>query len=135
MAVRNQTVAAQQARFGATAGLYTVVVIAILVVVNWLGNVTTRLTTQPATSDSRLSQETEKTIKGLKQPPPSLTSTRRAALTTARRILDRYKNLSSKVSVQYVDYQAQPTVAKSFGLRFPGTAYVAIGPRREEAKL
>ncbi len=134
MAVSNQTVAAQQARFGATAGLYTIVVIAILVVVNWLGQRYNK--TYDTTSNKRftLSQETEKVVKGLTQPATITYFDKKSGFETARPILDRYKNLSSKVSVQYVDYQAQPTVAKSFGLRFPGTAYVAIGPRREEAK-
>jgi ABC-type uncharacterized transport system involved in gliding motility auxiliary subunit len=49
-------------------------------------------------------------------------------------MLDRYRNLSPKIHLQYIDYQKQPTVARAYGLRFPGTAYVEIGPRREEAK-
>jgi MFS family permease len=32
------SVAARQARYGATASLYTIVVIAALILVNWLGN-------------------------------------------------------------------------------------------------
>ena len=66
--------------------------------------------------------------------PPSLTSIRPAASTQAEGMLDRYKNLSPKIHVQYIDYQKQPTVARAYGLRFAGTAYVEIGPRREEAK-
>lgn len=133
-ALSNQTVAQQQARFGATAGLYTVVVIAILVVVNWLGQQYNK--TYDTTSNKRytLSQETEKTIKGLTQPATIFYFDKKSGFETARPLLDRYKNLSSKITVKYIDYQAEPTTAKSFGLRFPGTAYVEIGQRREEAK-
>ena len=49
-------------------------------------------------------------------------------------MLDRYANLSPKVHVQYVDLVRNPTVATAYGVRFPGTAYRKIGPRREEAK-
>ena len=64
---RRDTVAARQARFGATAGLYTIVVIAVLVLVNWLGNRYNK--TYDTTSNKRftLSQETQKIVKGLKQ--------------------------------------------------------------------
>ena len=49
-------------------------------------------------------------------------------------MLDRYKNLSPKVHVNYVDLAKNPAQARAYGVRFPGTAYVQIGDRREEAK-
>src|SRR3954466_13495 len=57
---------ARQARFGATALLYTIVVIAILVLVNWLTNRYNK--TYDTTSNKRftLSQETVKLVNGLK---------------------------------------------------------------------
>src|SRR6185437_113218 len=119
---------------GATATLYTIVVIAILVLVNWLGNRYNK--TVDTTSNKRftLSQETQKVVKGLKQDATITYFDKSSSFDQAKGLLDRYKNLSPKVHVQYVDYQKQPTLAKEFGLRFPGTAYVQIGPRREEAK-
>jgi len=128
------SVAARQARFGATAGLYTIVVLAVLVMVNWLGQRYNK--TYDTTSNKRftLSQETEKVVKDLKQDANIYYFDKASGFDQAKGTLDRYKNLSAKVHVQYIDYQKQPTLAKSFGLRFPGTAYVEIGPRREEAK-
>ena len=60
------TVAARQVRFGATAGLYTIVVLAALVAVNWLSNRYNK--TFDTTSNKRftLSQETQKLVKNLK---------------------------------------------------------------------
>ena len=124
----------RQVRFGATATLYTIVVIAILVLVNWLGNRYNKAIDTTSNKRFTLSQETQKVVKGLKQNATITYFDKSSGFDQAKGILDRYKNLSSKVRVDYIDYQKQPTVAKEYGLRFPGTAYVAIGSRREEAK-
>ncbi len=131
---RKDTVAARQARFGATAGLYTIVVIAALVLVNWLSNRYNK--TYDTTSNKRftLSQETSKLIKNLKSDATLTYIDKGSGFDAAKGMLDRYRNLSQKIHVQYIDYQKQPTVARAYGLRFPGTAYVEIGQRREEAK-
>ncbi len=131
---RESTVAARQARYGATSILYTIVVIAVLVVVNWLGNRYNK--SYDTTSNKRftLSQETQKIVKGLKSDATITYIDKGSNFDQAKAMLDRYKNLSPRIHIQYIDYQKQPTVARAYGLRFPGTAYVEIGPRREEAK-
>ncbi len=133
---RKDTVAARQARYGATAALYTIVVIAVLIVINWLAQMPRFNKTIDTTSNKRftLSQETQKLVKGLKTDATITYIDKSSNFETARGILDRYKNLSPKVHIQYIDYEKQPTVARAYGLRFPGTAYVEVGPRREEAK-
>src|SRR3954466_7490853 len=125
---------AQQARFGATAVLYTIVVIAVLVLVNWLTNRYNK--TYDTTSNKRftLSQETQKMAQNLKSDATITYIDKSSGFESARGMLDRYKNLSPKIHIQYIDYQKQPTVARAYGLRFPGTAYVELGSRREEAK-
>jgi len=126
--------AAQQARFGATAVLYTIVVLAVLVLVNWLANRYNK--TYDTTSNKRftLSQETQKLAHNLKSDATITYIDKSSGFEGARGMLDRYRNLSPKIHVQYIDYQKQPTVARSYGLRFPGTAFVEINGRREEAK-
>ncbi len=133
-AARGNTVSARQARYGATASLYTIVIIAALVLINWLGNRYNK--TYDTTSNKRftLSQETQKVVKGLKQDATITYIDKASGFNQAKGILDRYANLSPKVHIQYIDYQKQPTVARAYGLRYAGTAYVEIGPRREEAK-
>ncbi|MDQ2711223.1 MAG: GldG family protein [Acidobacteriota bacterium] len=132
--IRRNTVAARQARFGATASLYTIVVLAVLVLVNWLANRYNK--TYDTTSNKRftLSQETQRVVKGLKQDATITYIDKASSFSQAKGILDRYANLSPKIHVQYIDYQKQPTVARAYGLRYAGTAYVELGPRREEAK-
>lgn len=128
------TLAARQARYGATSALYTIIVIAILVLVNWLGNRYNKAYDTTSNKRFTLSQETQKIVKGLKQDATITYIDKASNFEQARGMLDRYKNLSPKIHIQYIDYQKQPVVARGYGLRFPGTAYVDIGSRREEAK-
>ena len=131
---KSDSAKSRQVRFGATAGVYTIVIIAILVLVNWLANRYNK--TYDTTSNKRytLSQETIKLVKNLKSDATITYIDKTSGFESARGMLDRYKNLSPKIKVQYIDYQKQPTVAKAYGLRFPGTAFVELGQRREEAK-
>jgi ABC-type uncharacterized transport system involved in gliding motility auxiliary subunit len=130
----NRSLDSAKARFGATAGLYTILVLACLVAVNWLANRYNK--TYDTTSNKRytLSDETKKVIGGLKSDVTITYIDKASGFETAKPTLDRYSNLSPKVHVKYVDYQKQATVARSYGLRYPGTAYVEMGAKREEAK-
>ena len=135
-AKRQDTVAARQARYGATATLYTIVVIAILILINWLAQMPRFNKTFDTTSNKRftLSQETQKVVQGLKGDATITYFDKTSNFDQAKGLLDRYKNLSPKVRIQYIDYQKQPMVARSYGVRYGGTAYVEVGQRREEAK-
>jgi ABC-type uncharacterized transport system involved in gliding motility auxiliary subunit len=129
-----RSIDATKARFGATAGLYTILVIACLVAVNWLANRYNK--TYDTTSNKRytLSDETKKVIGGLKADATITYIDKASGFDTAKPTLDRYANLSPKVHVKYIDGQRNPTVARSYGVRYAGTAYVEMGPKREEAK-
>lgn len=128
------TVAARQARYGATATLYTIVVIAILVLANWLGNRYNKSFDTTSNKRFTLSQETQKMVKNLKGDATITYIDKASNFEQARGMLDRYKNLSPKIHLQYIDYQKQPTVARAFGIRYAGTAFVEVAQRREEAK-
>jgi ABC-type uncharacterized transport system involved in gliding motility auxiliary subunit len=128
------SLAARQARFGATAALYTIVIIAILAVVNWLGNRYNKSFDTTSNKRFTLSQETQKLVKNLKGSATITYIDKASNFGSARGMLDRYKNLSPKIHIQYIDVQREPTVARAYGLRYPGTAFVEIGSRREEAK-
>lgn len=130
------TVSQRQARFGATAGLYTIVVILILVAINWLAREPRFNKTFDTTANKRftLSDETQKVIKGLKNPATITYFDHKNNFTGAQATLDRYKNLSDKIQVQYVDVERQPTLARSYGVRSTGTAFVESNGRKEEAK-
>jgi ABC-type uncharacterized transport system involved in gliding motility auxiliary subunit len=133
-AYQKNSIAARQARFGATAGLYTIIILAALVMVNWLANRYNK--TYDTTSNKRftLSQETKKVVGGLKSDATITYIDRASGFDQAKGMLDRYRNLSPKIHIQYIDLAKQPSLARSYGVRFPGTAYVEIGTKREEAK-
>jgi ABC-type uncharacterized transport system involved in gliding motility auxiliary subunit len=134
MAATNGNLKGTKARFGATAGLYTIIVIAALVMVNWLANRYNKTFDTTANKRYTLSEETKKVVDGLKSDVTITYFDKASGFDTAKATLDRYRNLSPKVHVVYVDYQKKPTEAKSYGLRFPGTAYIEAGGKREEAK-
>lgn len=126
--------APRQARYGLTAGLYTIVVIAILVLANWLANRYNKTYDTTSNKQFTLSQETKKLVDGLKTDATITYIDKASGFDQGKAMLDRYKNLSPKIHVQYIDYQKQPTVARAYGLRSPGTAYVEVASRREEAQ-
>jgi ABC-type uncharacterized transport system involved in gliding motility auxiliary subunit len=130
----NGTLNATKARYGASAGLYTIIVLAALVLVNWLANRYNKPFDTTANKRYTLSQETKKVVDGLKSDVTITYIDKASGFDTAKATLDRYSNLSPKIHIQYIDYQKNPTVARSYGLRFPGTAYVENGAKREEAK-
>src|SRR6266852_6003385 len=53
---------------------------------------------------------------------------------TARDLLDRYANLSTKLHVVYVDPDKKPQLAKAAGVRAYGETYVESGAKKEQAK-
>jgi ABC-type uncharacterized transport system involved in gliding motility auxiliary subunit len=128
------SLSARQARYGATAMLYTIIVIAALILVNWLANRYNKTYDTTSNKQFTLSPETKKIVQNLKQDATITYIDAASGFNQAKGLLDRYENLSPKIHVRYVDYKAQPVIARSYGLRFPGTAYVEIGSRREEAK-
>lgn len=133
---RKTSVAARQARFGATSLLYTIVVIAILVLINWLAQMPRFNKTFDTTSNKRytLSGETKKVVGNLKPDATIVYFDRASGFNQAKAMLDRYANLSPKIHIRYVDFQKDPALARAYGVRSAGTAYVQIGDRREEAK-
>ncbi len=129
-----QTVASQQARFGATAGLYTIVVIAILAAINYLGVRFNKPLDLTSNKRFTLSQETQRIVGNLKQDATITYFDTSRNFDQARGLLDRYKNLSPKIHIEYVDLRTQPMRGREYGVRYQGTAFVEEGARREEAK-
>jgi ABC-type uncharacterized transport system involved in gliding motility auxiliary subunit len=135
-APKQSTVGQRQAQFGATAGLYTIVFIAILVAINYLAREPRFNKTFDTTANKRftLSDETSKVIKGLKDSANIIYFDHPSGFTNAKALLDRYQNLSNKIHVQYIDPEREPTQANAYGVRTAGTTFVQLNNRKEEAK-
>lgn len=129
----NSWIKARQTRYAAYAVLYTLVVLAVVVVANVLADRYDK--TYDATSNKQysLSQETAKIVKGLKQDATILYFDQSTRFAQARDLLDEYKALSPRVQVRYVDPNKDPQLARADGVESLGTVIVQIGSKKEAA--
>jgi len=124
----------RQAKYGATAGIYVLIVIAVLVMINWLANRYNKSYDATANKRFTLSDQTKKIIGNLKADATITYIDRTSQFEQAKAMLDRYSNLSQKIHIKYVDYVKNPTVARAYNVKYPGTAFIEANGKREEAK-
>jgi ABC-type uncharacterized transport system involved in gliding motility auxiliary subunit len=125
---------ARRTRFGLYAVLYTLIVIAIVSGVDYL---TTRYNKSYDTTTTKkftLSDQTTKIAKNLKQDMTITYWDKASGFQGAHDLLDRYKNLSPKIDVQYMDADKKITEAKAAGVKTYGTIFINVGARQAEAK-
>ncbi len=125
---------ARQTKYTAYLIAYLVVILAILTAVNWLANRYNKSYDSTANKRFSLSDQTVKVVKGLKQDAKITYFDKTSEFARARDLLDRYDNLSPKLSVAYVDPDKKPQIAKAEGVRTYGTIFVDANGKREEAK-
>jgi ABC-type uncharacterized transport system involved in gliding motility auxiliary subunit len=118
----------------ATAILYAVIVVLILGGLNFLANRYNKSYDSTANKRFTLSEQTDKIAKNLQQ---DLTITywgQPSGFQQARDLLDRYKNLSSKIDVRYEDVEKNPTRAKAAGVKNPiPNIFVQVSNKKETA--
>ena len=126
----------QQKRMSALAQgvLYAVIVIAILGVLNFLANRYDKTYDTTSNKQFTLSEQTLKISKNLTQPVEITYWDQPSKFEGARDLLDRYKNLSPKISVDYMDADKKRTEALAAGVKTLGTIFVQVGQNRQEAK-
>lgn len=123
----------KQARAGSYSASYVIVFVAILAAVNYLGvqyNKTFDATEQQLYS---LSDQTLRVLDELESDVRIYYVDQRFSFPEARNSLVRYENASSKVTVQYVDPDGDPALARALNVRTPGSTIVEIGASRSEA--
>lgn len=125
---------ARQTRFTAYVTIYTIIVIAALVMLNWLANRHNKSFDSTANKRFSLSDQTTKVVGDLKSDARIYYFDRGDSFGRARDLLDRYDNLSTKLAVNYVDPDKKPQMARSYGVESLGTVIVETGTRREQAK-
>jgi ABC-type uncharacterized transport system involved in gliding motility auxiliary subunit len=130
----SQWLKARQTKYGAYAGIYLLVVLAILVVVNILANRYNKSFDTTSNKRYSLSEQTQKIVKGLKQNATITYYNQSTRFQEGKDLLDEYANLSSKVHVAFVDPDKSPELARAAGIRNFGTAVVQIGAKKEIAK-
>jgi ABC-type uncharacterized transport system involved in gliding motility auxiliary subunit len=123
----------QQVLTGANFAIYTLIVIALIVLVNWFVNRhDTRWDMTPNKKYS-LSEQTRKILKELNREVTIYVFDRERSFGERRDVLGMYSSASRRVDVKYVDPDRQPTLAKEFGVRTYGTIVVSAGARHLEA--
>jgi len=132
--VNTEWVKTRQTKYAAYATTYILVIVAVLVVANFLANRYNK--SLDATSNKRftLSDQTKKVVGELKQDVTIQYFDRPSGMQAGKDLLERYANLSPKVHVQYVDLLKQPQLARAANVSREGEAIVDIGPKKEEAK-
>jgi ABC-type uncharacterized transport system involved in gliding motility auxiliary subunit len=132
--MEGQWLRARQTKYGAYAGIYLLVVLAIIVVVNVLANRYNKSFDTTSNKRYSLSEQTQKIVKGLKQNATITYYNQSTRFAEGKDLLDEYANLSPKVHVAYVDPDKSPELARAAGIRNFGTAVVQVGAKKEIAK-
>ncbi|HVT91716.1 MAG TPA: GldG family protein [Bryobacteraceae bacterium] len=125
---------ARQTRYAAYAATYILIILAILVVANFLANRYNKSYDSTANKRFSLSDQTKKLADGLKQDMTITYFDQTQGFQAARDLLDRYSNLSPKIHVRYIDVMKSPQQVREYGVKNTGTTIVEIGNKREEAK-
>ncbi len=124
----------RQTKYTLYVTVYLIVIIAVLGLANWLANQHNKSIDSTSNKQFSLSDQTVKVVKGLTKDVTITDYDKTSAFGTARDLLDRYSNLSSKLKVVYVDPDKKPQVAKAAGIRSYGQIFVDSGTKKEEAK-
>jgi ABC-type uncharacterized transport system involved in gliding motility auxiliary subunit len=114
--------------------MYSVIVIAILVLINFFANRYNKSYDSTSNKQFTLSDQTVKIAKNLQQPLTITYWDQPTKFKPAQDLLDRYKNLSPKIDVQYMDADKKRTQAIAAGVKTLGTIFVDIGTKHQEAK-
>jgi ABC-type uncharacterized transport system involved in gliding motility auxiliary subunit len=134
MADKTSWVKARQTKFAAYTAVYVLIVLAVIGVANFLANRYNKTYDATASKQFTLSDQTIKIAKGLKQDVTISYWDQPTQFQAARDLLDRYKNLSSRIDVQYQDVEKNRTKAIAAGVTRRGAVLVDTGTKHQEAK-
>ncbi len=133
--MRTDWIKTRQTKYSAYMAAYLLVIIAVLSVANWLANRHNKSFDATANKRFSLSDQTIKVVKGLKSDVKIVYFDRTSEFPgRAKDLLDRYDTLSPKLSVQYIDPDKKPQIAKAQGVRSYGTIFVEANGHKQEAK-
>lgn len=134
MATNTSWMSARQTKFTLYTIVYVLVVLAVLGLINFLANRYNKTYDATANKKFTLSDQTLKLAKGLKDTITITYWDQPTKFEGARDLLDRYKNLSPKIDVEYRDADKQRTQAIAAGVKTLGTIFVDVANKHQEAK-
>lgn len=121
-------------KFTAYVLLYGLVVLGALGVANFLAKRHNKSIDTTSNKKFSLSEQTEKIIKGLKADAKITYFDKTSNFQQAKDLLDRYDALSPRLTVDYVDPDKKPQLARANAVTRYGTIFVDANGKREEAK-
>ena len=130
----NDWVKARQTKYGAYVALYVIVILCVVFAANYLAKNHNKSVDVTSNRQYTLSDQTKKVLGELKAPVHVYYFGKSETYETARDILDRYHNLSTKFDVSYVDPDKKPDVARMEGMHNYGDIIVDTGVKKETAK-
>jgi ABC-type uncharacterized transport system involved in gliding motility auxiliary subunit len=125
---------AKQTKYAAYVTVYVLVVIGAIGAVNFLAQRHNRSIDTTANKRFSLADQSIKVVRELKEDVKITYFDRTSNFQNSRDLLDRYDNLSPRLSIDYVDPDRKPTVARAAGVRSYGTIFIEAAGRQEEAK-
>ncbi len=128
-----QFFAGRRARLGTAAVTSTLVVLGILVAVNYIGNRESKRWDLTSSKEYTLSEQTQKVLGKLDAPLKMIVFARQAEFDRYRTHLDEYQSASRKVSIEYVDPDKNPTLARQYQIQTYGTIALSYKTRTERA--
>ena len=121
----------RQARYGAIATVGVIVALAILVAVNYLGVRQNKRWDLTASRQNSLSDQTVRILESLEAPVTFTVFDRQTEMDRFRNRLNEYAYHSSQVTVDYIDPDTRPIIAREFDIQAYGTVVVDYMGRRE----
>ena len=121
----------RQARYGALATVSVLAFLAVIVAINYLSARQNKRWDLTANKQNSLSEQTIKVLKGLDAPAKFTVFDKQTDLERFRGRLDAYGYESKQVSVDYIDPDTKPIVAKEFDVQQYGTVVIDYKGRRE----
>jgi len=125
---------ARQTRYGAFVALYVIVILAVIGVVNYLADHHNKTVDVTSNKQFTLSDQTKKVAGNLKKDVNVYYFDKSDSYDRARDMLDRYKNLSPHIKVNYVDPDKKPDIARMEGMHNFGDIVIDNGEKHETAK-
>jgi ABC-type uncharacterized transport system involved in gliding motility auxiliary subunit len=123
----------RQARYGTLSIASVIVVLAILVGINWIGNRQNKRWDLTASGVFTLSEQTKKVLQTLPNPVNIKVFAKGEDFDRYRDKLDEFQYVSKKVNVEYIDVYKRPAVAEQYQIQQEGTVVFEYGGRTERA--
>ena len=126
----------RQTRYGAYTAAYVLVVLALVTLANWAVNRhASKSWDLTSTKRFSLSDQTRKIVGGLDREVTIHYFDRNDQFNQARDLLENYNHLSPRLSVEYVNPDRKPAIARQYEITTYGTIVLTSGDKREEATL